>query len=53
MLFGDTRRHGPFTLGEEYGSLDEMEPIDWQAVEADLEFARCTATGICQRLPVR
>ncbi|MRR30354.1 hypothetical protein EG834_08535, partial [bacterium] len=28
---GEVRRHGPFGLGEEYGSLDEMDPIDWQA----------------------
>lgn len=31
---GETRRHGPFALGEEFGSLDESDPIDWNAVAA-------------------
>ncbi len=34
-LFGETRHHGPFALGGEFGSLTESDPIDWEAVAAD------------------
>ncbi len=38
-VYGETRLHGPFTLGQEFGLILEMDPIDWRVVESDLSPA--------------
>lgn len=30
---GDVRRYGPFDMGEEYGFVDELQPVDWEAID--------------------
>jgi fimbrial isopeptide formation D2 family protein len=53
-IFGGTRRHGPFGLGEAYGAQVEADRIDWSAIRAedavalqpDLSAAIGNLTGI-------
>jgi hypothetical protein len=34
-VFGATERHGPFQLGQEYGSRIAPDPINWPAIRAE------------------
>jgi hypothetical protein len=36
-ILGQTRRHGPFLLDQEYGHFVEIEPIDWASIRSEHE----------------
>jgi len=42
-LFGETRRHGPFAVGESVGDEPEAMPIDWAAVRREVDSAPAVA----------
>ena len=42
-VLGETRRHGPFQLGEAYGGLLDVNPIDWAAIQAEHSLAPASA----------
>jgi hypothetical protein len=53
-LFGETRMHGPFNLGQEYGELLEEELIDHEAINAEhaqKEAARNEAAKLNMKIP--
>ncbi len=39
-VLGETRRHGPFQVGEAYGERLEAEKIDWSAIRGESQGAK-------------
>jgi hypothetical protein len=42
-VFGDANQHGPFQLGQEYGGLLDVTPIDWAAIQAEHDIQPASA----------
>jgi hypothetical protein len=43
-VLGNTELHGPFQVGEEYGSLVDENKIDWNAIQAENKASNNTLT---------